>query len=63
VFFLDSPLLNWPRAASPGEVWQFDAPGEHLRELAPYGGSSRRDDVWESGLELFLDGLEARLGR
>jgi AcrR family transcriptional regulator len=63
VFFLDSPLLNWPKAASPGEVWRFDSPGEHLRELAPFAQRFSWDDVWENGLELFLDGLEARLGR
>ena len=62
VFFLDSPLLNWPKAATPGDVWQLDAPGEHLPALAPYARQFSWDDVWENGLELFLDGLEARVG-
>jgi TetR/AcrR family transcriptional regulator, tetracycline repressor protein len=63
VFFLDAPLIHWPRAASPGDVWRLDSEGAHLRELAPYAREFSWDDVWENGLELFLDGLEARLGR
>jgi AcrR family transcriptional regulator len=62
VFFLDPPLLHWPHA-SPGEIWRLDSEGPHLRELAPYASGFSWDDVWENGLELFLDGLEARLGR
>lgn len=62
VFFLDPPLLHWP-TASPGEIWRLDSEGEHLRELAPYARRFSWDDVWENGLALFLDGLEARLGR
>lgn len=63
VFFLDAPLVHWPQAANPGEVWRLDAEGEHLRELAPYARQFSWDDVWENGLELFLDGLEARIRR
>ena len=62
VFFLDPPLLHWP-TASPGEIWRLDSEGRHLRELAPYARDYSWDDVWENGLELFLDGLEARLRR
>jgi AcrR family transcriptional regulator len=62
VFFLDAPLVHWPKA-SPGEVWRLDAEGQHLRELAPYARHYSWDDVWENGLALFLDGLEARLRR
>lgn len=62
VFFLDPPLLHWP-AASPGEVWRLDAGGPRFRELAPYAKGFSWDDVWEHGLALFLDGLEARLRR
>jgi AcrR family transcriptional regulator len=63
VFFLDPPLIHWPQVASPGEVWRLDSGGQHLRELAPYARDFSWDDVWENGLELFLDGLEARLRR
>jgi AcrR family transcriptional regulator len=63
VFFLDAPLIHWPQVASPGEVWRLDSEGQHLRELAPYARDFSWDDVWENGLELFLDGLEARLRR
>ena len=62
VFFLDPPLLHWP-SSTPGEVWQFDGEGRHLQELAPYAKRFSWDDVWENGLALFLDGLEARLER
>jgi AcrR family transcriptional regulator len=62
VFFLDPPLLHWP-PASPGEVWRLDSEGQHLRELAPYARHYSWDDVWENGLSLFLDGLEAQLKR
>lgn len=61
VFFLDAPLVHWPKAAGPGEVWRLDSEGQHLRELAPHAQHYSWDDVWENGLELFLDGLEARL--
>jgi AcrR family transcriptional regulator len=63
VFFLDAPLVRWPKSGSPGEVWRLDAGGPLQRELAPYARRFSWDDVWENGLELFLDGLEARLGR
>lgn len=62
VFFLDAPLVHWPRL-SPAEAWRLDAEGPHLRELAPFAQHYSWDDVWENGLELFLDGLEARLRR
>lgn len=62
VFFLDPPLLHWP-AASPGEIWRLDAGGPHQRDLARFARRYSWDDVWENGLELFLDGLEARLRR
>jgi hypothetical protein len=55
--------VHWPKAGSPGELWRLDSEGQHLRELAPYARRFSWDDVWENGLELFLDGLEARLGR
>lgn len=61
VFFLDPPLLHWP-SASPREIWPTDA-GRHLQELAPFAQRYSWDDVWENGLALFLDGLEARLER
>ena len=61
VFFLDPPLLHWP-AASPREVWRLDRGGPIQRELARHARKFSWDDVWENGLALFLDGLEARLG-
>jgi TetR/AcrR family transcriptional regulator, tetracycline repressor protein len=61
IFFLDSPLVHWPKI-SPGEAWRIDA-GQHIRELAPFARGYSWDDVWENGLELLLDGLEARLRR
>ena len=63
VFFLDAPLVHWPRAASPGDAWRLDSEGPHIRELAPFARHYSWDDVWENGLALFLDGLEARLRR
>lgn len=60
VFFLDPPLLHWP-ARSPGKVWYLDRGGPIQRELAPFARGYSWDDVWENGLALFLDGLEARL--
>lgn len=62
VFFLDPPLLHWP-STSPGEVWRLDTGRGHHAELAPYARYFSWDDVWENGLELFLDGLEARVTR
>ena len=62
VFFLDPPLLHWP-TASPGELWPLDRGGPLQRELATYARGFSWDDVWENGLALFLDGLEARLRR
>ena len=63
VFFLDPPLIHWPKAASPGELWRLDVGGRHVRELAPFARQFSWDDVWENGLELFLDGLEVRTPR
>lgn len=60
VFFLDPPLLHWPDA-SPGEVWRLDLGGPIQRELAVHARDYSWDDVWENGLALFLDGLEARV--
>ena len=60
VFFLDAPLVHWPKR-SPGEAWPQDAPGRHMRALAPFAREYSWDDVWENGLRLLLDGLEARL--
>jgi len=62
VFFLDPPLVHWPSAA-PGEIWDPDLGGPVQRSLAPFARGHSWDDVWENGLALFLDGLEARLGR
>jgi AcrR family transcriptional regulator len=62
VFFLDPPLLHWPRA-SPGEIWRLDRGGPIQRDLARYARGFSWDDVWENGLALFLDGLEAKLKR
>jgi AcrR family transcriptional regulator len=62
VFFLDPPLLHWPNAA-PGDVWHLDRGGPIQRSLAPFAREHSWDDVWENGLALFLDGLEARLSR
>lgn len=63
VFFLDAPLVHWPSSASPGEVWRPDRGGPIQRKLAPYARGYSWDDVWENGLALFLDGLEARRAR
>lgn len=61
VFFLDAPLVHWPKVDSPRELWRLDRGGPIQRELAPYARQFSWDDVWENGLELLLDGLEARL--
>ncbi|HZT85404.1 MAG TPA: TetR family transcriptional regulator [Gaiellaceae bacterium] len=63
VFFLDAPLVHWPKASSPGDVSPLGRGGPIQRELAPYARRYSWDDVWENGLALFLDGLEARLRR
>jgi TetR/AcrR family tetracycline transcriptional repressor len=68
IFFLDAPLLRWP-SASPGEVWTASverldpAEAPHFVSLAPYASSNAWDDVYDHGLQLLLDGLEARLTR
>jgi AcrR family transcriptional regulator len=67
IFFLDAPLLRWP-AATPGEVWKEavrrldPAEARHFVSLAPHASAYEWDDVYEHGLQLLLDGLEAQLG-
>jgi len=63
VFFLDPPLIHWPKATSPGKVWRLARGSPIQRELAPYAREFSWDDVWENGLELLLNGLEVRLRR
>ena len=68
VCFVDGALFQWPpetyRAA---EGWaRVDAVVDRERyprvgECAPHGARLGRDDVFATGLELLLDGLEARL--
>jgi TetR/AcrR family transcriptional regulator, tetracycline repressor protein len=68
IFFLDAPLLRWPPVA-PGVIWKeavrhldpVDA--RQFVSLAPHASSYAWDDVYEHGLQLLLDGLEAQLGR
>ena len=66
IFFLDPPLLRWPQAA-PGLIWEEavqrldPAEARHFVSLAPHASSYSWDDVYESGLRLLLDGLEAQL--
>jgi TetR/AcrR family transcriptional regulator, tetracycline repressor protein len=66
IFFLDAPLLRWPPVA-PGPIWQESlrrldpAEARYFASLAPYASSYAWDDVYEHGLQLLLDGLEARL--
>jgi TetR/AcrR family transcriptional regulator, tetracycline repressor protein len=66
IFFLDAPLLRWPPAA-PGVMWQESVnrldpvEARHFVSLAPHASSYAWDDVYEHGLQLLLDGLEARL--
>lgn len=68
IFFLDAPLLRWPPVA-PGVIWkeaveQLDpVEARHFVSLAPHASSYAWDDVYEDGLQLLLDGLEARLQR
>lgn len=63
VFFLDPPLIHWPKAPRPAELWRLDRGGPIQRDLARHARDFSWDDVWENGLALFLDGLEARLER
>jgi TetR/AcrR family transcriptional regulator, tetracycline repressor protein len=66
IFFLDAPLLRWPPIA-PGPLWSESvqkldpAEARHFVSLAPHASSYSWDDVYEDGLQLLLDGLEARL--
>ena len=66
IFFLDAPLLRWPPVA-PGPMWKESmqrleaAEARHFASLAPHASSYAWDDVYEHGLQLLLDGLEARL--
>ncbi|MFL5959469.1 MAG: TetR/AcrR family transcriptional regulator [Gaiellaceae bacterium] len=66
IFFLDAPLLRWPPTA-PGPIWREavkrldPAEARHFVALAPHASSYEWDDVYEHGLQLLLDGLEARL--
>jgi TetR/AcrR family transcriptional regulator, tetracycline repressor protein len=68
IFFLDAPLLRWPPVA-PGTIWEEavrrldPAEARHFVSLAPHASSYAWDDVYEHGLQLLLDGLEAQLGR
>jgi TetR/AcrR family transcriptional regulator, tetracycline repressor protein len=68
IFFLDAPLLRWPPVA-PGLIWKESvkrldpAEARHFVSLAPHASSYAWDDVYEHGLQLLLDGLEAQLGR
>jgi AcrR family transcriptional regulator len=68
IFFLDAPLLRWP-PVPPGAIWEHSverldpAEARHFVSLAPYASSYAWDDVYEHGLQLLLDGLEAQLGR
>jgi TetR/AcrR family transcriptional regulator, tetracycline repressor protein len=65
IFFLDAPLLRWPPVA-PDAMWQEavqhldQAEAPHFVSLAPHASSYAWDDVYEHGLQLLLDGLEAR---
>lgn len=68
IFFLDPPLLRWPPVA-PGVIWQQaverldPVEASHFVSLAPHASSYAWDDVYEHGLQLLLDGLEAQLER
>jgi AcrR family transcriptional regulator len=67
IFFLDAPLLRWP-PVPPGAIWKQSverldpAEARHFVSLAPHASSYAWDDVYEHGLQLLLDGLEAQLG-
>jgi len=68
VCFLDGALLGWPpESYRAGEAWRRAAkridPARYPRqaEVAPFAAELRWDDVWESGLDLLLRGLAARL--
>jgi hypothetical protein len=68
ICFLDGALLGWPpESYHANELWgavvgRIDTarfPRQH--EVAPHAARLRWDDVWESGLDLLLTGLRARL--
>jgi AcrR family transcriptional regulator len=70
ICFLDGALLGWPpesyRAdeawrAAVGRIDTARFPRQH--EVAPHAARLRWEDVWESGLDLLLKGLHARLAR
>jgi AcrR family transcriptional regulator len=70
VCFLDGALLGWPpESYRADEAWR-DAVGRidterfpRQHEVAPHAARLRWDDVWDSGLDLLLKGLHARLAR
>jgi AcrR family transcriptional regulator len=69
VSFLDGALLHWPRSRwSAPAVWpQVAAHTDaarypRLAEVAPHAARLVWDDVFYTGLDLFLRGLEDRLG-
>ena len=59
--------LGRVNAVAPGPIWQESlrrldpAEARYFASLAPYASSYAWDDVYEHGLQLLLDGLEARL--
>lgn len=68
VCFLDGALLGWPpQSYRAGEAWRQAAERidrdryPRQAEVAPFAADLRWDDVWESGLDLMLRGLAARL--
>ncbi|HKB19941.1 MAG TPA: TetR/AcrR family transcriptional regulator C-terminal domain-containing protein [Gaiellaceae bacterium] len=69
ISFLDGALLEWPRETYfAGKGWERVSrtvdPGRYPRmaEIAPHAAELGWDEVFWSGFELLLGGLEARLG-